>query len=481
MKNKNIEIIVGLFVIFVLIVLGWLTTQMGKLTVSKKPIYTLYASFDDAAGLSVNTHIKVAGVDIGVIKRINLKNGKALVTLDVYSNYKIPQDSIALIKSKSLLGERYLEIRFGHSNKYLKNGDFITNTESATDIGSLVSNINKIFSNQKSGNAGLSEAISKISQLVVSLNGVVEENRETLKLAIAQTKNAMDNFNTSMELVKKLVQENKQDMRAAVENARLSMEKLNQTLDNLYFMTYKMKNGKGTIGKFVNDDSIYKNLNSASSNIENISRKINNGEGTIGKFVNNDSVYNNLNDTLKYIKKYLTKANRILINVSARTEYEARSKESKGKISADIYTMPDKFYRIGLTDETDHSKKAKDEKDNKMRITAMMGKRYYNFTLRGGIMESTFGFGVDYNLFDNKLRLSVDAFDFNHDNDYRDNNAQLRAEIAYTLLRHFSLFGGVNEALNPKTRSFYAGAGMEFSNDDLKYFIDKVPTGALSK
>ncbi len=480
MKNNSVEIIVGLFVVVVFVVLGWLTTQMGKFSFKSKPVYTIYAPFDNIAGLDVNTKVKVAGVDVGVIKSIQLEKGKAVVEMAIFNKYKIPKDSTALIKSKSLLGDKFLEIRFGKSNEYLKNGDFLTNTESATDIGTLVNNVNKIFSNQQNGNAGLIQAITKISELAENLNSIVQENRETLKVAIAQTKSAMENFNASMKIIKTLVQENKKDVRLAVENARMSMEKLNQTLDNLYFMTSNMRNGKGTIGKLVSDDSLYNNLNNASSSLNNIGKKIDSGEGTIGKLVNDDAVYNNLNDTLKYIKRYLTKANRILINVSARNEYRFRDKNSKGKIYADIYTMPDKFYRVGLTDETDHSEDINGSKDNKMRLTALMGKRYYNFTLRGGIIESTFGFGVDYTPFDN-LKFSVDAFDFNHDNDIRDTNAQLRAELVYTFLRHFSVFGGVDEILNPKTRSVYAGAGMEFSNDDLKYFIDKVPTGAFSK
>ncbi len=421
MRNKNFEVIVGMFVVLVLILLGWLTTQMGKFNIKSKPVYTIYAPFDDIAGLDVNTKIKVAGVDIGVIKDIKLENGKAIVTLAIYDKYKIPKDSLALIRSKSMLGDKFLEIKFGHSKQFLSDGDFLTHTESATDVGALINNINKIFNNQQ------------------------------------------------------------KDIQLAVENARLSMEKLNKTLDNLYFMTYRMKQGKGTIGKFISDDGLYKNLNSTSGNLSDISSKIKNGEGTLGKLVNDDGVYNNLNDTLKYIKKYLTKANRILINVSARTQYGFRDQESKGKIYADIYTMPDKFYRIGITDETDHSEENKKDDDNKMRITALMGKKYYDFTLKGGIIESTFGLGVDYSMLDNKLMFSVDAFDFNHDNDIRDKNAQVRAELAYTLLRHFSVFGGVDEILNSKTRSAYIGAGMEFSNDDLKYFMDKAPTGAFSK
>ncbi|WP_041324056.1 MlaD family protein [Hippea maritima] len=76
MSNRKAEVIVGLFIVIVLVVLGWLTTQMGKLNLKKNPTYTVYASFSDVSGLDVNTKVKVAGVDVGYIKNIGLKMAK---------------------------------------------------------------------------------------------------------------------------------------------------------------------------------------------------------------------------------------------------------------------------------------------------------------------------------------------------------------------------------------------------------------------
>ncbi len=479
MRRKNFEIIVGIFVVAVLLILGWLTTKMGKFSLNKKPTYTLYAAFNDVSGLNVNTRVKVAGVDIGFVKSIGLKNGKAVVQLAIYRKYKIPKNSIAVIKTKSLLGEKYLEIRFGNSNEYLQNGQYIAKTISPTDIGTLISNINKVF-NQKN-RENIAQALERINQLMNNLNGVIKENRATVKMALQQAETAMDNFNKSMDILKQMLKENRRDVRVAIENARKSMEELNSTLNNIYFVTAELRGGKGTLGKLLTDKQLYANLNSAAGNIKNITGKINSGRGTIGKLINDESVYNNLNDTLKYLKRYMTKANRIMINISARTEYLPRNSDSKGYITADIYTMPDKFYRIGLVNEKNYKNtyNPSGENSNKMRLIAEMGKRYYNFVLRGGIIESTFGFGMDYYTLNDRLKFSADLFDFNHTNDIRDHNAQLKAQITYRFLRHFSIFGGVNEILNPRSRSVFLGGGIEFSNNDLKYFMDKIPTGSI--
>ena len=472
MRGKKFEIIVGLFVLFVIVVLGWLTTQMGVFSLKTKGAYTVYAPFSDVAGLDVNTKVKVAGVDIGVVRKIGLKGSKAVVALAIYKEYKIPKDSTASIKSKSLLGDKFLEIKFGHSKEFLSNGDYIAHTESATDVGTLVKNINKVFNQQNREN--ISKAIEKISILSGHFDDAIQENRKELKEAIHRA-------NETMALLQKILDQNRADIRSAIVDARDSMEKLNKTLGNLYFITDEVKQGKGTLGKLVNNDELYNRLNDASNSIKNISGKIDSGKGTLGKLVNNDSVYNNLDETLKYIKRYLSKANKIMVNVSVGSDYQFKKQDSKGYINANIYTMPDKFYRLGIISEKNYkdSENPSGNDDTKVRFVAQMGKRYYNFALRGGIMESTFGIGADYYAFDNQLKFSVDAFDFNHDNDIRDNNAQLKAQISYTILRHFNIFGGVNEILNSKSRSGFIGAGMEFSNDDLKYLSDKIPAGSF--
>ncbi len=460
MKGKSFEVVVGLFVVLVFGVFLWLATEMGKFSFNKKEVYTLYAPFDNIAGLDVNTKVKVAGVDIGFVRRVELKNGRAVVIISVYKKYKIPKDSTALIKSKSLLGDKFLEIKFGHSKQYLSNNDYITHTESSTDIGTLVKNINKV-----SGR----------------LNDVVADNRATLKLAITQAKTAMEKFDKSMALIQDLVKENRMNIKDAVVNARESMEKLNRTLSTVSLMTANVKSGKGTLGQLITNQDLYDRLNSSSKSIKSISSKIDNGKGTLGKLVNDDAVYDNLHDTLKSINRYLRKTNRILVNVSVGNEYQFRHQDSKGYINADIYTMPDKFYRIGVVSEKDykHSKDPSRDDNNKTRFTALMGKRYYDIVLRGGMIESTFGVGADYYTLNNNLQFSLDAYDFNHDNDIRDSNAQLKARISYKILRHFDIFGGVNEILNSKSRSAYAGVGMEFSNDDLKYMVGKVPVGSI--
>lgn len=468
MTNKKAEVIVGLFVLAILLVLAWLSTQMGKLTLKKRPTYTVYAVFNDVSGLDVKTKVKIAGVDVGYVGNIFLKGGKAVVALDIYRQYKIPKDSVAIIKSKSLLGEKSLEIEYGRSNQYLHKGDYIAKTISPADIGTLITNINKVFNQQNRQN--ISKAIEKISELSEQLNEVVAENRQNIKQAIA-------NFNKSMETLSEILKENRKDVKLAIENARLAMQKLNETLENVYFLSNNLKNGKGTLGKLLVDSSLYNNIDNASSHIKNIAAKIDTGKGTLGKLVNNDEAYNNLNATLRSIREYLTRGDQIALNTYAGSEFNFRDSYSKGIINVDIYTMPDKFYRIGAVNERDYEHTDNPSSDDTVtRFNAMMGKRYYNFVLRAGIEESTFGAGIDYYALGDNLKASLDVFDFNHSNDIRDTNAHMKFQLTYRLLRHFDIFGGVDEILNSRTRTAFLGGGVEFSSDDIKYLLTKAPS-----
>ncbi len=468
MTSRKAEVIVGLFVLAILLVLAWLSTQMGKLTLKKRPTYTVYAVFNDVSGLDVKTKVKIAGVDVGYVGNIFLKNGRAVVALDIYRQYKIPKDSVAIIKSRSLLGEKSLEIEYGKSHQYLHNGDYIAKTISPADIGTLITNINKVFNQQNRQN--ISKAIEKISELSEQLNEVVAENRQNIKQAIA-------NFNKSMKTLAEILKENRKDVRLAIENARLAMQKLNETLENVYFLSNNLKNGKGTLGKLLVDNSLYNNLDNASSHINSIVTKIDTGKGTLGKLVNNEEVYDNLNATLRSIREYLTRGDQIALNTYVGSEYNVRDSYSKGIVNVDIYTMPDKFYRIGVVNELDyeHSEHPKST-DTITRFNAMMGKRYYDFVLRAGIEESTFGVGMDYYALGNNLKASLDVFDFNHSNDLRDKRAHMKFQLTYRLLRHFDIFGGVDEILNPQTRTAFFGGGVEFSSDDIKYLLTKAPS-----
>ena len=82
--------------------------------------------------------MKIAGVEIGRVKSISLKEGSAWVELSIDSDIKIENDSLASVRTKGLIGEKFIKITLGGEEEYLANGDEILDTEPALEIEELI-------------------------------------------------------------------------------------------------------------------------------------------------------------------------------------------------------------------------------------------------------------------------------------------------------------------------------------------------------
>ncbi len=139
MKESNVELAVGFFLLIGIIALAYISVKLGKLEVIGKPGYTIFAEFDNDGGIKAGASVEIAGVPIGKVNTIRLDNYQALVELVINRHVKLQEDSIASIKSKGLIGEKFIQITPGASDKLIPNGGKIRETESAIDIESVIS------------------------------------------------------------------------------------------------------------------------------------------------------------------------------------------------------------------------------------------------------------------------------------------------------------------------------------------------------
>ncbi len=139
MKRFDLELMVGLFIIVGIICLGYLSIKLGKMEVVGGKGYEIYAIFSNIGGLRTGSSIEIAGVDVGRVKSITLDNYQAHVVLDLPWGVKIQEDAIALVKTKGLIGERYIEITPGGSEKIIQPGGRIRETQPAVDLEELIS------------------------------------------------------------------------------------------------------------------------------------------------------------------------------------------------------------------------------------------------------------------------------------------------------------------------------------------------------
>ncbi len=139
MKRLDLELTVGLFIIVGIICLGYLSIKLGKMEVVGGRGYEIYAIFSNIGGLRTGSSIEIAGVDVGRIESITLDNYQARVVLNLPWSVKIQEDAIALVKTKGLIGEKYIEITPGGSEKIIQPGGRIRETQPAVDLEELIS------------------------------------------------------------------------------------------------------------------------------------------------------------------------------------------------------------------------------------------------------------------------------------------------------------------------------------------------------
>lgn len=132
------EFAVGAFVIAGLTAIGFLSVSVGGLKVFQEPRTMLSARFSSVGQLKKGAQIKMAGVSVGTVKKIELVDFVADATLAIKPSVPIPADTIASIRTAGLLGESYILLRPGGSEEDLKSGGRISQTEPAIDLIDLV-------------------------------------------------------------------------------------------------------------------------------------------------------------------------------------------------------------------------------------------------------------------------------------------------------------------------------------------------------
>ncbi len=141
MKKYTMETIVGVFVVFGLICVGYITVKLGKVDFLGSNTYTLTARFNTVSGLRIGSPVNILGISIGRVEKISMDQDslKAVVKMKINKDIKIYDDAIAAIKTEGLIGDKYLSIDPGGGGDLLSPGGVIADTQSPIDIESLIS------------------------------------------------------------------------------------------------------------------------------------------------------------------------------------------------------------------------------------------------------------------------------------------------------------------------------------------------------
>ncbi len=142
MNSTKLELTVGVFMLIGILCLGYLSIKLGKMELIGGNYYQVTARFDSVSGLKKGARVELAGVEIGSVDKIGLSNAsgdQAEVTMKIKDGIKISDDVIASVRTSGIIGDKFIKLKPGGSDQFLKNGSRIQETESAIDIEELVS------------------------------------------------------------------------------------------------------------------------------------------------------------------------------------------------------------------------------------------------------------------------------------------------------------------------------------------------------
>jgi phospholipid/cholesterol/gamma-HCH transport system substrate-binding protein len=140
-RSLSTEFFVGIFTLCGVAAAGYLSIGLGDLKLFGPRQYSVLAEFDNIAGLKTGASVEIAGVQVGQVTAINLNDPAALVTLSLEEGVKLRDDDIASVRTKGIIGDKYIKISRGGSERFIPENGKLTETESAVDIEDIIGKI----------------------------------------------------------------------------------------------------------------------------------------------------------------------------------------------------------------------------------------------------------------------------------------------------------------------------------------------------
>ena len=139
MRRSPLELGVGVFVILGVLALAYLSIKLGRVELFGGGGYVVTADFSSVGGLKSGSTVEIAGVEVGRVEAITLADYQARVIMRINHGVKIQEDSIVSIKTKGLIGEKYVRVNPGGSDRVIPPGGRIREVEAPVDLEELIS------------------------------------------------------------------------------------------------------------------------------------------------------------------------------------------------------------------------------------------------------------------------------------------------------------------------------------------------------
>jgi phospholipid/cholesterol/gamma-HCH transport system substrate-binding protein len=296
LKNRAIEFWVGLFTLLGVGLALFMIYRTGDLRFEREPGYNVHVDFTDVAGLDVGDTVRVAGVEVGKVERIDLEENQGRVMLLVDHQVALYEDAAASIKAYGLLGGRFVSLDPGHSRlpRLGPNGTVHAAVSEddlnvllgklsgvSSDIKSVTENLSKVFGgaegeealraimlNTKDLSRNLAQMTAEnreqfkeitvhLAGLTGELQAMVSENREALQKTVATLPETAENIRSITGDTRRLLQDHGEDISETLKQLRLASASLDTSLKNMEAISEQIRSGEGTLGKLIYDAALY--------------------------------------------------------------------------------------------------------------------------------------------------------------------------------------------------------------------------------
>jgi len=308
MKN-TLESRLGLFFALAIVVAVIILELIGAADFFQKG-YRIGATFSNVQELKKGDQVKMAGVEIGRVESIELINGQAMVTMKIQEKYKITSDSQAIIKFTGLMGQNFIAIEGGEMGGELVKEGTVMESAEQPDLSQLMAKLQGVAS----GVEGLTKSFSpdNLSTMFGPITDFIKQNSGQLSEIISNVKTTSQNIAQGKGTVGKLINDDEfykvaydtvTNLQAAAGNIGTVMDNANGLLADARGVIGNIQAGQGTLGKLTTDETLFTETTEAMRNLREIMQKINRGQGTVGMLVNDDSFFKNAKLTLQKLEK----------------------------------------------------------------------------------------------------------------------------------------------------------------------------------
>ena len=282
------EVKIGIFAV-TMIVAAWAGIRFlqGLDILSRNAVY--YASYDQVSGIQAASPIMLKGVKVGTVTGISLDpqhSDNVVLQFTIKRQFRIPKDSEAKIFSDGFMGGKAIEIVYGKSSEYLEKGDTLRSVRDRDLMDMAGSELE--FFKQK-----ISQVTADLSRTLDNLNLLMENNAQsingTLRHLDAMSGDLADLLDTEKQNLASAVENLTAFSEMLGENAprvdsmmgnlnRITTEladagfarELSETVGEMNLLLERIQEGDGTVGRLLNDPSLYESLNEASDNLASL-------------------------------------------------------------------------------------------------------------------------------------------------------------------------------------------------------------------